>query len=90
MEYKEIKDMSLEQLNKKAQELKKNLFEMRMKNTMGQLNNPLEVRTTRKSIAKVLTAIRQQALAAPATTAVKAKSTKAKKTATKAKKTKKK
>lgn len=89
MEYKEIKDMSLEQLNKKAQELRKNLFEMRMKNTMGQLNNPLEVRTTRKSIAKVFTAIRQLALAAPAAPkAAKAAKPKAKKTATNAKKTK--
>lgn len=57
MEYKEIKNLSLEQLNKKALELKKNLFEMRMKNTMGQMSNPLEIRDARKVVARVLTAI---------------------------------
>lgn len=92
MEYKEIKGMSLEQLNKKAQELKKNLFELRMKNTVGQLNNPIEIRDVRKTIAKVLTAINSQALAAPAapkaakTVKAKAKTSKT----TKAKKAKKK
>jgi large subunit ribosomal protein L29 len=57
MEYKEIKSLPLEQLNKKALELKKNLFEMRMKNTMGQLSNPLVIRDTKKVVARVLTAI---------------------------------
>lgn len=88
MEYKELKNLSLEQLNKKATELKKNLFEMRMKNTVGQMNNPLEIRDARKSIARVLTAISSQ----KGTTAVKtaaapkakvAKTTKTKKTAKK-------
>ena len=82
MEYKEIKNMSLEQLNKKALELKKNLFELRMKNTVGQLNNPIEIRDTRKTVARVLTAINSQrtaVVAKPAKT-VKAKATKAKKT----------
>lgn len=93
MEYKELKTMSLEQLNKKAQELKKNLFELRMKNTVGQLNNPIEIRDARKTIARVLTAINSQALAAPAAPkaakTAKPKAKKASKT-TKAKKAKKK
>lgn len=65
MEYKELKSMSLEQLNKKAQEVRKNLFELRMKNTVGQLNNPIEIRDTRKAVAKIMTAITALKTAAP-------------------------
>ena len=92
MEYKELKEMPLAQLNKKAQELKKNLFELRMKNAIGQLGNPLEIRSARRAVAKALTAIRNQAFAAPeapkATKTVKAKAKTGK--TTKAKKAKKK
>lgn len=87
MEYKEIKDLSLEQLNKKALELKKNLFEMRMKNTVGQLNNPIEIRDTKKVIARVLTAISSlkgttvvKTIKAPKAKASKKPATKTKKT----------
>lgn len=96
MEYKEIKNLSLEQLNKKALELKKNLFEMRMKNTMGQMSNPLEIRDTKKIVARVLTAITslkgttavKTVMAAKVPKAPKAPNVKAtKKPATKTKKT---
>jgi large subunit ribosomal protein L29 len=57
MENKDLKNMSLDQLNKKAQEVRKSLFELRMKNTVGQLNNPIEIRDTRKTVARIMTAI---------------------------------
>ena len=57
MENKELKNLSLEQLNKKAHETRKSLFELRMKNTVGQLNNPIEIRDTRKTVARIMTAI---------------------------------
>lgn len=91
MEYKELKSMSLEQLNKKAQEVRKSLFELRMKNTVGQLNNPIQIRDTRKTVAKIMTAITALKTAAPvvakAPKAVKAKAKTSKKP-TKAKKAK--
>lgn len=83
MEYKELQTMTVEQLNKKAFEMKKSLFEMRMKNTVGQLNNPIQVRDTRKTIARILTAMNSQKLATPAAPkAPKAAKTKAKTTKT--------
>ena len=60
MKFKELKDMSKVELAKKANEVKKSLFEMRMKNTLGQMSNPLEIRSTRRSMAKVLTALNQK------------------------------
>jgi len=85
MEYKELQSMSLEQLNKKAQEVRKSLFELRMKNTVGQLNNPIQIRDTRKTVAKIMTAITALKTAAP----VVAKAPKAAKTKAKAKTSKK-
>ena len=81
MEYKELKSMSLEQLNKKAQEVRKSLFELRMKNTVGQLNNPIQIRDTRKTVAKIMTALTALKTAAP----VVAKAPKAAKAKAKAK-----
>ncbi len=89
MKIKDLQDMTVEQLQKKALEMKKSLFELKMKNTVGQLNNPLEVRDARRTVARILTAINSKALAStPEPKAVKAKASKTTKT-TKSAKTKK-
>lgn len=92
MKNKDLKEMTVEQLQSKALEMRKSLFELKMKNKVGQLNNPIEVRDARKTVARILTAINSQALATtPAPKAVKAKAVKAKASkSTKTTKTKKK
>jgi len=60
MKFAEIKDLSKEELNKRVQTVKTELFEMKMKQTMGQLANPLEIRFKRRDIAKLKTAINQK------------------------------
>lgn len=60
MKFNEVSNLSVKELNKKAQEVRKTLFELKMKNTLGQLNNPLDIRSTRRSLAKVLTALKQK------------------------------
>lgn len=87
MENKDLKTMSVEQLTKKAQEVRKSLFELRMKNTVGQLNNPIQIRDTRKMVARILTAITAVGQTTSKVAAPKATKT-AKKTTTKAKATK--
>ena len=72
MENKELKNLSLEQLNKKAHETRKSLFELRMKNTVGQLNNPIEIRDTRKTVARIMTAITALKSATPGVAKAKA------------------
>lgn len=57
MKYSEIKDLSVVELKKKRATLSKDLFEARMKNSIGQLANPIEIRNLRKDIAKINTAI---------------------------------
>jgi large subunit ribosomal protein L29 len=80
---KELNAMSLEQLNKKAQEVRKSLFELRMKNTVGQLNNPIQIRDTRKEVARIMTAITAHGKTTPKVAAPKAAKTVKKTTAKK-------
>lgn len=57
MKFKEIKSLQPKEVSKKVLELKKDLFEMNMKNSLGQLSNPLQIRAARKDIARLLTAL---------------------------------
>ncbi len=57
MKFKEIKSLSIKELEKKIKEQNKDVFEMKMKNSLGQLNNPLQIRYARKDVARLLTAL---------------------------------
>ncbi len=60
MKYREIKDLRIEELTKRQAELKEEVFHLRMKNALGQLTNPLEVRSKRRDIARVKTVISEK------------------------------
>lgn len=60
MKFVDVTGLSVEELRKKSVELTKSLFEMKIKNSLGQLGNPLEIRYTRRDIARVKTAISQK------------------------------
>ncbi len=57
MKFTEIKDLSVVELKKKRMTLSEELFQARIKNSIGQLANPVEIRHLRRSIAKINTAI---------------------------------
>ncbi len=57
MKFKEVKGLPPKELTKKANELKKDLFEMKIKNSLGQLSNPVQIRGARKNVARLLTAL---------------------------------
>ena len=59
-EIKEIRGLSVEKLEAKLQELKKDLFMLRMQHATNQLDNPLQIATTKKDIARVKTIIREK------------------------------
>ena len=63
MKAKEIKNLSVEELNKKLDELKKDLFMLRMQHATNQLDNPIKIAQVKKDIARVKTIIREQQLA---------------------------
>ena len=63
MKAKEIKDLrglTAEKLEEKLQELKKDLFMLRMQHATNQLDNPLQIASTKKDIARVKTIIREK------------------------------
>ena len=62
-EIKEIRGLSVEDLNKKLNELKKDLFMLRMQHATNQLDNPLQIASTKKDIARVKTIIREKTIA---------------------------
>jgi large subunit ribosomal protein L29 len=57
---REIRDLSQEELAAKAAELKKELFNLRFQQAMGQIENPMRLRTLRKDIAKTKTILREK------------------------------
>ena len=59
-EIKEIRGLSVEELNKMMNELKKDLFMLRMQHATNQLDNPMQIAAVKKDIARVKTIIREK------------------------------
>ena len=59
-EIKEIRGLSVEKLEQKLQELKKDLFMLRMQHATNQLDNPMQIAAVKKDIARVKTIIREK------------------------------
>lgn len=57
MKFAEVKDLSVAEMKKKKAAWSDELFQARIKNSIGQLANPLEIRHLRRNIAKINTAI---------------------------------
>jgi large subunit ribosomal protein L29 len=55
MKVKELRDMTNEELNCKLKSLKQELFNLRFSNATGQLNNPMQINTCKKDIARIKT-----------------------------------
>ncbi len=59
-EIKEIRGLSVEKLEEKLQELKKDLFMLRMQHATNQLDNPMQIANVKKDIARIKTIIREK------------------------------
>ena len=55
MKASEIRELSLEELNVKLNDLKKDLFNLRFQNATNQLSNPKQITEVRRDIARVKT-----------------------------------
>ncbi len=63
MKLQEIKDKTVEELKELVLNFKKELFSLRMKhNKMNQLENPAQIKETKKTIARIKTVLRQKEL----------------------------
>jgi large subunit ribosomal protein L29 len=61
-----LREMNPDELRGKERELQEQLFRLRFQKSLGQLDNALKIRETRRDIARVKTVIRQLAAAKPA------------------------
>ena len=59
-EIKEIRGLSVDKLEEKLQELKKDLFMLRMQHATNQLDNPMQIAAVKKDIARIKTIIREK------------------------------
>ena len=62
MTIKEIRDMTPDELNAKLKDLKSELMNLRFQNAINQLSNPKRITEVRRSIAKVMTVLRENEL----------------------------
>jgi large subunit ribosomal protein L29 len=55
-----VREMSVEDLRSKERELQEQLFRLRLQKSVGQLDNALKVRETRRDIARVKTILNEK------------------------------
>ena len=55
MKSSELREMTVEELSRKENDLRKELFNLRFQQATGEIENPMRIRAVRKDIAKVLT-----------------------------------
>jgi large subunit ribosomal protein L29 len=60
---KQLNDMTTAELQEQLDDAKKELFELRLQQVSGQLENPLRIRTVRRTIARIKTIMNQAATA---------------------------
>jgi large subunit ribosomal protein L29 len=58
MKYKELRDLTAEELRQKAAELSQELFKLRLRQAASQVENPMRIRQLRRDIARIRTAER--------------------------------
>ena len=64
MKTKEVRELSVEQLNAKLGELKKDLFNLRLQHATNQLDNPMKIGEVKHDIARIKTVLRERQPAA--------------------------
>ncbi len=57
MKTSEIEKLSLEDLQDKLKEFQKQLYDLKMNHAVSPLENPMQIKTARKIVARLLTAI---------------------------------
>jgi large subunit ribosomal protein L29 len=60
-----MRDMTVDEIQVRIAELREEMFNLRFRNTMKQLDNPLKIRESRREMARLLTVLRERESAAP-------------------------
>lgn len=60
MKAKELRELTVDELKRKLEDLRRELFNLRFQQITHQLKNPIRIRIVRKDIAKILTILREK------------------------------
>ena len=60
MKARELRNMSIKDLRKKEDELRRQLLKLRVRRKVEGLPNPMEIRKAKRDLARVLTIIREK------------------------------
>ena len=55
-----MKEMTPEEITQRVTDLREELFNLRFRNSMRQLDNPLKIREGRRELARLLTVLREK------------------------------
>ena len=55
MKVKDLKEMTMEELDQQLQDIKKEQFNLKLQQVSGQLENPARIKDLRRSIARIKT-----------------------------------
>ena len=55
-----VREMGLDELRTKERELSEQLFRLRVQKSLGQLDNAIKLRETRRDVARVKTVLREK------------------------------
>lgn len=64
MKVRELKDLSVDELKTRERELTDEIFHLRLKRATAQLPNPMKMRESRRSLARVKTLLHERTAAA--------------------------
>jgi len=59
----ELRDLNVDGLQARQHELQEQLFKLRLQKSLGQLDNPMKMRETRRAIARVNTVLKEKGAA---------------------------
>ncbi len=60
MKAAELRESMVEELERKEQDLRRELFNLRFQQATGEIENPMRIRAIKKDIARVLTVVREK------------------------------
>ncbi|MDA8078576.1 MAG: 50S ribosomal protein L29 [Nitrospiraceae bacterium] len=60
MKAAELRDMNVDELQKREQDMRRELFNLRFQQATGEIENPRRIRALRRDIARVLTIVTEK------------------------------
>jgi large subunit ribosomal protein L29 len=60
MKISELREITADELLKKEQDMRKELFNLRFQQATGEIENPMRIRTLKKDIARILTIVTEK------------------------------